>query len=69
MTDDEIQKEIEANERRARDPQDVGLDEDYINERDENGNFVTEATDAILNPDDEGPDERAHEYDDNTKSS
>lgn len=69
MTDDDVQREIEANERRVRDREDVDLDEDYINERDENENFVTEATDAIFNPDDEGPDERAHEYDDNTKSS
>ncbi len=69
MNDDDVQKEIEANERRARDNEDVGLDEDYINERDERGNFVTDATDAIFNPDDEGPDEMAHEYDDNTKSS
>lgn len=69
MTDDDVQKEIEANERRARDSEDVGLDEDYINERDERDNFVTDATDALFNPDEEGPDEMAHEYDDNTKSS
>ena len=68
MTDDDIQKEIEANERRAREKQDVGLDEDYINDRDQEDNFVTDAADALFNPDDEKPDEKAHEFDDNTKS-
>lgn len=67
--DDDIQKEIEANERRARDPEDVGLDEDYLNERDEGDTFAGDAADSLFNPDDNGPDERAHEFDDNTKSS
>ena len=30
MTDPDVQREIEANERRARDEQDVGLDEDVL---------------------------------------
>lgn len=69
MTDKDVQREIEANERRARDQQDVGLDEDYVENRDQEGNFITDAADAIFNPDDEHPDEREHEFDDNTKSS
>ena len=69
MHDDDVQKEIEANERRARDQRDVGLDEDYINQRDQDENFVTDAADTLFNPDDDGPDEREHEFDDNTKSS
>lgn len=67
--DDDVQREIEANERRARDTEDVGLDEDYITQRDEGDTFVEDAADTIFNPDDDGPDERAHEFDDNTKSS
>lgn len=69
MQDDDVQKEIEANQRRARDEQDVGLDEDYINDREQDDNFVTDAADTLFNPDDDGPDEQAHEFDDNTKSS
>jgi hypothetical protein len=30
MTDHDVQREIEANERRARDEEDVGLDEDAL---------------------------------------
>lgn len=68
MTDKDVQREIEANERRARDEQDVGLDEDYVENRDQEGNFITDAADTIFNPDDDSPDEREHEFDDNTKS-
>ena len=66
--DDDVQKEIEANERRARDTEDVGLDEDYITQRDEGDTFVEDAVDTLFNPDADGPDERAHEFEDNTKS-
>jgi hypothetical protein len=68
IMDDDIQKEIEANQARARDKRDVGLDENYIQDREQGDNFVTDAADAIFNPDDEKPDEREHEFDDNTKS-
>jgi hypothetical protein len=70
MSDDPIQKEIEENQARKRDTEDVGLDEDHIQDRDGDGNFVTDIVDDIFNPEDaaDGTDEMSHEYDDNTKS-
>ena len=70
MSDDPIQKEIEANQARKRDTEDVGLDEDTLQERDGDGNFVTDIVDDLFNPEDsaESTDELSHEYDDNTKS-
>jgi len=68
MTDDSIEKEIEANQRRARDEEDVGLDENVLNREEGGGNFITDLADSIFNPDDNAPDEEAHEYDDNTEA-
>jgi hypothetical protein len=64
MSDRDVQREIEANERRARDEEDVGVDEDVLRE-DENrdqGIFT-----RLFDVDD---DDRAKdaEFDDNTKS-
>ena len=67
MTDDDVQREIEANERRARDKDEVGLDENVLNDRDEDENVVTDLIDSVFHPEDDSPDEEAHEYDDNTK--
>lgn len=72
MTDDEVQKEIEENQARKRDTEDVGLEEDYIEDRDEGGNVFTDLVDTVFHPDkadDKAPGDMDHEYDDNTKSS
>ncbi len=68
MTDD-VQREIEANEARARDTEDVGLDEDFVNARDsDDDTFLENAIDSIFDRDNDAPDEQSHEYDDNTKT-
>ena len=63
---DDVQREIEANERRARDKEDVGVDENVLNDGDEDGNVVTNLIDSVFHPEENAPDEDAHEYDDNT---
>lgn len=68
MTDDSVQREIEANQRRARDEEDVGIDENVLNEEEQEGTIFTDLVDDLFNPEDSAPDEEAHEYDDNTKS-
>lgn len=71
MSDDPIQKEIEANEARARDADEVGVDEDHLNDQEEPGNLFTDMVDTLFHPeeaDDQAPGDTDHEYDDNTKS-
>lgn len=70
MTDDSIQKEIEANEARKRDTEDVGLDEDYINDREGQDLLIEDLVETIFHPDkaDPGNDGQEREYEDNTKS-
>jgi hypothetical protein len=70
MSDDPVQREIEANQARKRDTEDVGLDEDYIQDRDGEGNLVTDLVDTLFNPDEanSGNDGQDREYEDNTKS-
>lgn len=46
MSDRDIQREIEANERRARDEQDVGLEEDALR-RNDDGTFLDDALDDV----------------------
>lgn len=68
MSDDPIQREIEANEARARDTEDVGIDENVLANRDQEGTVFEELTETALGDDDDEPGEADHEYDDNTKS-
>lgn len=70
MSDDPIQREIEQNQARKRDTEDVGLEENVLQDRDQDGNLVTDLVDTVFHPEDaaEGRDEMEHEYDDNTKS-
>jgi hypothetical protein len=70
MSDDPVQKEIEANEARKRDTDDVGLDENALRQRDgDDDTLVGGLIDTAMHPLDDEDDERGHEYDDNTKSS
>ena len=71
MTDDSIQKEIEANQARKRDTEDVGLDEDALRDQQpEGGNLLTDLVDTLFHPEEnaEGVDPQDHEFDDNTKA-
>jgi hypothetical protein len=67
MTDDSVQREIEANQARKRDTEDVGLDEDVIVERDQEGTIFDDLRESVFG-DDDAPAEDNHEYRDNTKS-
>jgi hypothetical protein len=66
MTDDDVQREVEANERRARDTEEVGVDENVLNEEDGDGNIVSNFIDSVFHPDEDTPGDEDHEYDDNT---
>ena len=61
MSDRDIQREIEANERRARDPEDVGIEEDVLR-RNDDGTFLDDALDSIPGIGDDESDERNVEY-------
>lgn len=52
MSDQDVQREIEENERRARDEQDVGVDEDILRQDDGDGSIIDDLGDAILGRDD-----------------
>ncbi len=64
MTDD-VQREIEANERRARDEQDVGVEEDILGQNDDDGTFLGNPLDAITGVSDDDSDKHDVEYGDN----
>jgi hypothetical protein len=71
MTDDSVQREIEKNQARKRDTEDVGLDEDSLRDQQpEDGNLLTDLVDTLFNPEDnaEGRDPQDHEFDDDTKT-
>ncbi len=51
MSDRDVQREIEENERRVRDEQDVGLDEDVV-EGQENAGFLDDLGGVLGNDDD-----------------
>lgn len=61
MSDRDIQREIEENERRARDEQYVGVDEDALQGRDD-GTFLDDALDDIPGIGDDESDKRDVEY-------
>jgi hypothetical protein len=68
MTDRDVQREIEENQRRARDEQDVGLEEDVLRQDDDDGTFLDDALDAIPGiGDDDASRKREVEHDDNNK--
>lgn len=67
MTDDSVQREIEANQARKRDTEDVGLEEDVIVDRNLEGTIFDDLKERIFG-DDDAPAEDSHEYRDNTKS-
>lgn len=63
--DDDVQREIEANQRRARDEQDVGLEEDVLNDRDAgDGTILDDLGEPIFGNDEEESRQREVEYDD-----
>jgi hypothetical protein len=70
MSDDPVQKEIEANEARKRDTDDVGLDENALRQRDgDDDTLVGGLIDTALHPVDDEDDERDHEFrNDKTRS-
>ena len=55
MSDRDVQREIEENERRVRDEQDVGLDEDVV-ERQDDGGFLDDLGGGLLGNDDDSGD-------------
>lgn len=68
MTDRDVQREIEENQRRVRDKEDVGLDENVLRQRDDDtGTFLEDALDSIPGIGDDDSEEHDVEYDDNTK--
>lgn len=69
MTDKDVQREIEKNQARVRDTEDIGLDEDVIRERENenDGTILDDLGSAILGKDRKSR-EREVEYDDNDKS-
>ena len=52
MTDDSVQREIEANQARKRDTEDVGLEEDVIVDRDQEGTIFDDLKERIFGDDD-----------------
>jgi len=60
MTDNDIQREIEENQRRARDEEDVGLEEDVLLDREDGRTILDDIGDAILGKEDSR--EREVEY-------
>lgn len=67
VADDSVQREIEANQSRKRDTEDVGLEEDVIVDRNQEGTIFDDLKERIFG-DDDAPAEDSHEYRDNTKS-
>ena len=69
MTDKDVEREIEENQARVRDTEDIGLDEDVLRERENenDGTILEDLGDAILGKDDHSR-EREVEYNDNDKS-
>ena len=63
MSDRDIQREIEANERRVREQQDVGIEEDVLRDQEQEG-LVEEILDLGGDEDDRTEEE---EYSDNTR--
>lgn len=61
MTDRDVQREIEENERRARDEQDVGLDEDVVNQTNDDDSIFENTRDFFLDNDNDS-EEREVEY-------
>jgi len=48
MTDNDIQREIEENQRRARDEEDVGLEEDVLLDREDGRTILDDIGEALL---------------------
>lgn len=48
MTDNDIQREIEENQRRARDEENVGLEEDVLRDREDDGTILDDLGNALL---------------------
>lgn len=69
MTDKDVQREIEENQRRARDEQDVGLEEDILEQDRQEGNttILDDLGDAIFGDKDDSRQQEV-EYEDNNTS-
>lgn len=67
MTDRDVQREIEENQRRARDEQDVGLEEDSLREDEGSGSIVEDLVDSIPGIGDDDSHQREVEYNDENK--
>jgi len=63
MSDRDVQREIEANERRARDEEDVGVEEDVLVQEENSGGLLSDLFDV----EDEGDRTREEEFSDNTR--
>ena len=66
MTDGDVQREIEANERRARPESEVGIDEEVLIQQDDADD--TSLLDDLLDLGDEHDRTRDEEFSDNTKA-
>lgn len=64
MTDGDVQREIEENQRRARDKQNVGLEEDVLRQNEEPGNIVDDLVDSIPGIGKDDSEQHDVEYDD-----
>lgn len=53
MSDRDVQREIEENERRVRDEQDVGLEEGVVEGQENDGGFLDDLGGGILGNDDD----------------
>jgi hypothetical protein len=67
MSDRDVQREIEENQRRARDEQDVGLEEDVLRDNDDGGGFFDNVLDSIPGLGDDDSEKRDVEYNDNNR--
>ncbi len=66
MSDRDVQREIEENERRVRDEQDVGLDEDVVEGQENNEGFLDDLGGGILGNDDDSRERDDQRRKDNT---
>ena len=67
MTDHDVEREIEENQRRSRDEQDVGLEEDVLRQNDSDGLSLDDVIKSIPGIGRDESEEHRTEYDDDTK--
>lgn len=69
MTDKDVEREIEENQARVRDKEDIGLDENVLRQRENerDGSLIDDLGDAIRGKDEESREQEV-EYRDNVKN-